>query len=147
MLLKNARGPEIDAIDHGAQSVGSASRQRFRNPNLEKVQAPNPPLPVDRKYPVIYADPPWRFKGFSNAWSSRAASNHYSVMELADICSLPVANLAAPAAVLFLWTTAPFLQKAFDVLTAWGFNIPATLSGSRISAAPAIGAAVNMNIS
>jgi hypothetical protein len=39
VVLKNARGPGIDAIDHGAQSVGTASRQKLRKPNLEKVQA------------------------------------------------------------------------------------------------------------
>jgi hypothetical protein len=39
VVLKNARGPGIDAIHHGAQSVGTASRQKLRKPNLEKVQA------------------------------------------------------------------------------------------------------------
>jgi N6-adenosine-specific RNA methylase IME4 len=43
-------------------------------------------------------------------------------MELADICALPVANIAIPDAVLFLWTTVPHLQEAFRVLAAWGFE-------------------------
>jgi N6-adenosine-specific RNA methylase IME4 len=60
--------------------------------------------------------------------SSRAASNHYAVMDLADICCLPVADyLAARDAALFMWTTAPFLQKAFDVLAAWGFKYSSNL--------------------
>jgi N6-adenosine-specific RNA methylase IME4 len=74
-------------------------------------------------FAVVLADPPWRFKVYSEATgSSRAASNHYGVMDLADIQSLPVDNLAARDAALFLWTTAPFLQKAFDVLVAWHFT-------------------------
>jgi N6-adenosine-specific RNA methylase IME4 len=73
-------------------------------------------------YAVVLADPPWHFRVYDEkTGSSRAASNHYRTMDLADICSLPVANLAARDAALFLWVTSPFLQKAFDVLTAWGF--------------------------
>ena len=75
-------------------------------------------------YAVLLADPPWRFQVYSEATgSSRAASNHYAVMDTADICNLPVAkHLAAPDAVLYLWTTAPFLEKAFTVIAAWGFK-------------------------
>jgi N6-adenosine-specific RNA methylase IME4 len=77
-----------------------------------------------RHFAVILADPPWRFQAYSEATGSRrAASNHYAVMDLPDICSLPVAHhLAARDAVLYLWTTAPFLEKAFTVIAAWGFK-------------------------
>lgn len=79
-------------------------------------------------YAVILADPPWRFQVYSEATgSSRAASNHYAVMDLADIQSLPVANLAARDSALFLWTTAPFLQKAFAVIAAWDFKYSTNL--------------------
>lgn len=43
-------------------------------------------------------------------------------MPLADICALPVADLAAPSAHLFLWATAPHLRQAFTVMDAWGFS-------------------------
>jgi N6-adenosine-specific RNA methylase IME4 len=43
-------------------------------------------------------------------------------MELAGICKLPVGDLATPDAVLFMWTTAPYLRQAFEVLAAWGFE-------------------------
>jgi N6-adenosine-specific RNA methylase IME4 len=49
-------------------------------------------------------------------------TNHYDVMDLADIQSLPVSNLAARDAALYLWTTAPFLEQAFTVIAAWGFK-------------------------
>jgi N6-adenosine-specific RNA methylase IME4 len=42
-------------------------------------------------------------------------------MELAKICKLPVGTLATPDAVLFMWTTAPHLRQAFEVLAAWDF--------------------------
>lgn len=42
-------------------------------------------------------------------------------MSLADIKAMPVADIAARDAYLFLWTTTPHLPRAFDVLSAWGF--------------------------
>ena len=75
-----------------------------------------------RYYQIILADPPWKFKVYDEATgSSRAASNHYAVMDTAAICRLPVKDFAACDAALYLWTTAPFLQIAFDVMAAWGF--------------------------
>ena len=53
-----------------------------------------------RKFPVFYADPPWRRKaGFGN----RSYENHYPTMTWDEICALPVADRALPDAWLFLW--------------------------------------------
>ena len=43
-------------------------------------------------------------------------------MTLDDIKRLPVAGLAAPNCLLWLWATAPMLNKQIDVLEAWGFE-------------------------
>jgi N6-adenosine-specific RNA methylase IME4 len=75
-----------------------------------------------RHYQIILADPPWKFKLYNEATGlSRAASNHYDVMDTAAICRLAVKDFAARDAALYLWVTAPFLQIAFDVMAAWGF--------------------------
>jgi hypothetical protein len=80
-------------------------------------------LPGGRRYPVIYADPPWKFEMYGRVTGmERVADNHYPTMLLEDICALPVDKLAADAAALFLWTTSPHLQKAFTVIEAWGFE-------------------------
>ncbi len=71
---------------------------------------------------VIYADPAWRYSVFSKKGEAKSASRHYETMPLADICALPVADLAAPSAHLFLWATAPHLRQAFTVMDAWGFS-------------------------
>ena len=71
------------------------------------------------KYNIIYADPPWKY------WGGRvkgAGINHYPVMELKDICNLPVSDLAAEDCLLFLWTTFPKIYEALEVITAWGFE-------------------------
>jgi N6-adenosine-specific RNA methylase IME4 len=77
-----------------------------------------------RKYPTIYADPPW---AYDNVASRAAAENHYPTMSLAEICDLPISNLAAANAHLHLWTTNGFLREAFDVLDAWGFAFKSCL--------------------
>jgi N6-adenosine-specific RNA methylase IME4/ParB-like chromosome segregation protein Spo0J len=83
----------------------------------------NTPFPSDRRYAVLYADPPWHFEVYNEeSGVERAAGNHYSTMSLDEICALPAVSLATVDAVLFMWTTAPHLRESFDVLAAWGFE-------------------------
>ena len=76
------------------------------------------------KFPTIYADPPWRY---SNSASRAAASSHYHTMTVAEICAMPVAQVATESAHLHLWTTNAFLREAFDVIQAWGFRYKSCL--------------------
>ena len=50
------------------------------------------------------------------------AENHYPTMTTADICALPVGDVADNDAVLFLWATWPMLPDAMRVVSAWGFE-------------------------
>lgn len=77
------------------------------------------------KYSIIYADPPWSFDTRSDKGKDRSAENHYPVMSIADICALPVADIAAEDSVLFLWVNGPRLFQAQDVINAWGFTFKA----------------------
>ena len=87
------------------------------------MSAGNGQLESDRRYPVIYADPPWDYRLYNETTGSqRAAAEHYPTMKLDEICALPVADIATDDAILFLWTTAPHLQESFEVLAAWGFE-------------------------
>jgi len=43
-------------------------------------------------------------------------------MKLADICALPVADIADKDSALFLWATYPNLPQAFEVIEAWSFE-------------------------
>jgi N6-adenosine-specific RNA methylase IME4 len=76
----------------------------------------------ERRWPVILVDPPWDFEVYAPDKQVSHPANHYPVMSLAEICALPVCELAFDDSVLFLWTTVPVLQKAFEVLRAWGFE-------------------------
>lgn len=74
------------------------------------------------KYPVIYADPPWRFLAYSEKGEGRSAVAHYDCMNMDQLCGLPVADIAEDNCVLFLWTTDPFLAHGMKLITAWGFK-------------------------
>jgi N6-adenosine-specific RNA methylase IME4 len=77
--------------------------------------------PRPNHYKVIYADPPWTFATYSRKGKGRSAEAHYDCMSLDDIEALPVPEWAADDCVLFLWTTDPLLEKAFEIIHAWGF--------------------------
>ena len=79
-------------------------------------------MDISKKYNVIYADPPWTFKTFSDKGKDRSPENHYNVMNLKDICNLPVNKIANDNSVLLMWVIDPLLDKAFEVINAWGFK-------------------------
>ncbi|MBI4184876.1 MAG: DNA methyltransferase [Proteobacteria bacterium] len=78
--------------------------------------------PRPRHYRVIYADPPWTFATYSSKGKGRSPEAYYDCMSLEEIKALPVAEWAADDCLLLLWTTDPLLEKAFDVVRAWGFT-------------------------
>ena len=80
------------------------------------------PSPRAHHYKVIYADPPWTFATYSRKGKGRSAEAHYDCMSLTDIMALPVIQWAADDCVLLLWTTDPLLEKAFEIIRAWGFT-------------------------
>jgi N6-adenosine-specific RNA methylase IME4 len=81
-------------------------------------------------YGCILADPPWHFRArtalqVGNWTSRRDAEKHYNVMGVDDIAALPVKDIAAKDAHLFIWTTGPCLRQTFEVMEAWGFRYSA----------------------
>lgn len=79
-------------------------------------------LQTRNKYAVIYADPPWSFKTWSDNGTGRSASAHYSCMDFDTLAALPVADIAAEDCALFMWATDPLLPKALTLIDAWGFS-------------------------
>lgn len=75
---------------------------------------------TDKKYNIIYADPPWPYN--ESGTKAKVKNRHYSMMQLDEICDLPIKELQAEKCILFLWVTAPRLPMAFEVMKAWGFQ-------------------------
>ena len=81
----------------------------------------NIPFP-DKKYNIIYADPAWRFKTYSNKGKKKSPENHYDCMDIKDIKNLPVKNIADENSILFLWVIYPLLEQALEIIQDWEFT-------------------------
>ena len=108
---------------HAASRISNAVHKKGRRPFL-KHSALAPPLPVvEGGFKTILADPPWRFTNRTG----KVAPEHrrldrYSTMEFEDIRTLPVEEVAAANAHLYLWTPNALLPEALKVMEAWGFR-------------------------
>ena len=74
-----------------------------------------------KKYNIIYADPPWSYRDKALA-GNRGAACKYPTQSADWINTLPVKDITANDAILFLWVTMPKLDECFDVISAWGFT-------------------------
>lgn len=83
---------------------------------------PSPLVPPADGFPVILSDPPWTFETYSENGKDFSPEKHYKCMTLPEIKALPVADIAAKDCVLLMWAVDPLLDKAFDVIKAWGFT-------------------------
>jgi N6-adenosine-specific RNA methylase IME4 len=79
-------------------------------------------------FPLIYADPPWRFDTYSELGRELCPDQHYPVMTYDDIANLrpndqDMDEVCADDAALFLWCTSSNFWLALRVMQAWGFEI------------------------
>ena len=74
---------------------------------------------TDKKYDIIYADPPWKYQ---DKGCSGACEKHYHTLSVEQICELPISSLAEKDCVLFMWATYPQMKEALKVIEAWGFK-------------------------
>ena len=74
------------------------------------------------EFATILADPPWTFETYSEKGKEFSPERHYKCMTLPEIKALPVADIAAKDCVLLMWAVDPLLDRAFEVIKAWGFK-------------------------
>lgn len=76
-----------------------------------------------RKFGTILADPPWQFQNRTGKVApEHKRLNRYGTMQLEEICALPVAEIAADPAHLYLWVPNALLPEGLKVMEAWGFR-------------------------
>jgi len=93
---------------------------RYKRQQDEEIRLANMP----EKFSLFYADPPWQYsdkliEGYG------AAEHHYPSMSIQELCNLPIKNIVADNAVLFLWVTSPILDECLEIIEAWGFKYKA----------------------
>jgi N6-adenosine-specific RNA methylase IME4 len=107
----------VEDMDRSGR-VGGVYRRLVVEQKAAAIAAEPPALPTG-PFRTIVADPPW-FYARDDDPSHRGACP-YPTMTVPEICAMPIAELAAEDALLWLWVTNPNMRRAFEVLDAWGF--------------------------
>lgn len=106
--------------------------EKIKRGNRELYQPIKTPLLPNKKFNIIYADPPWQYsnklvKGYG------AAEHHYSTLSIKELCEIPIKDITENNAMLFLWVTSPFLEESFEVIKAWGFKYKTSFVWDKMS--------------
>lgn len=85
---------------------------------------------IGKNYSIVYADPPWQYKpltgvtqladGSYRQGQAGGAEKHYNLLSDQDVKALPVRDIMADKAALFLWATCPRLDVAIETIKSWG---------------------------
>lgn len=76
-----------------------------------------------RDFATILADPPWRFQNRTGKMApEHRRLSRYGTMDLAEIMALPVPEVTAKTAHLYLWVPNALLPEGLAVMKAWGFD-------------------------
>lgn len=75
------------------------------------------------KFSIIYVDPPWRFNARNNPRTKFGVGAHrYPTMTCKEILELPVKEIAADNAALFLWSVSTYTWAVEAIMEMWGFR-------------------------
>ena len=95
-----------------------------------------PDLP-EKKYDIIYADPPWDYGGkmqFDKSgkkdvnleWQNNifisAANFKYPTLKISELKKIPIHEIAKDDCLLFMWVTNPHLAQGIELGKSWGFD-------------------------
>ncbi len=81
-----------------------------------------------KRFATVLADPPWRFQNRTGKMApEHRRLNRYGTMDLPEIMDLPVADVLADTAHLYLWVPNALLPDGLEVMRAWGFNYKSNL--------------------
>ncbi|MDY3779341.1 MAG: MT-A70 family methyltransferase [Candidatus Limousia pullorum] len=112
------------------------SKQAQSRKKINPLKELYPCLP-EKKYQVIYADPPWDYGGkmqydkttikdenvgFEKKIFISSSTFKYPTLKMKQLKQLDVNSIADDNCILFLWTTGPQLANAIELGETWGFE-------------------------
>lgn len=114
----------VHADTSGTEDVITTTGLRMHAARLREPAPVTEPVPLpDGTYACIVADPPWPMKLIEREQRpDQGRATPYPVMDLEAIGALPVPDLAADDAHLYLWVTHRFLPAGLAVAERWGFG-------------------------
>jgi N6-adenosine-specific RNA methylase IME4 len=81
-----------------------------------------------QRFATVLADPPWRFTNRTGKMApEHRRLSRYRTMTMEEIAALPVSQVAAPVAHLYLWVPNALLPWGLHVMNAWGFDYKSNL--------------------
>lgn len=87
----------------------------------------------NRKFRTILADPPWQFQNKTGKVApEHRRLNRYGTMTLSEIMALPVGEISAETAHLYMWVPNALLPEGIETLRAWGFNYKSNIIWHKI---------------
>jgi N6-adenosine-specific RNA methylase IME4 len=115
-----------DALGHDIRLVPRSDREVADSALLDDLAieaAENLRNLADAPFSTVLADPPWRFQNRTG----KVAPEHrrlsrYDTMSLAEVCALPVSEIVAENAHLYLWVPNALIADGLRVMEAWGFT-------------------------
>lgn len=135
---KDLKLPELEIVNgngHGitGYTIYNAEQQR----RTKRNDLPNlyPDLP-EKKFDIIYADPPWDYNGKMQFDKSGRAENFdmskkifissanfkYPTLQTKEMMKIPIYEIAKDDCLLFMWATSPHLEQAIELGKAWDFE-------------------------
>ena len=112
------------------------NQKRKRSVIRKQIAEAYPPLP-DKRYDIVYADPPWDYGGkmqFDKSANSSvniewnkdifvsAADFKYPTMKLDEMAGMNIQKIAKDDSLLFMWTTGPQMKNSIILGESWGFD-------------------------
>lgn len=125
--------PDVSSRVTGYTVYNQEQKRRTQRNDLPELY---PDLP-DKKFDIIYADPPWDYGGklqFDRSSSSSdkidlekgifisSASFKYPTLKTKEMKRIPIYEIASDDCLLFMWVTSPHLAQGIELGTSWGFD-------------------------
>jgi len=140
-IKKHAEPEVIERLKSGEVSINQVYQQVRKEESKKKkaeqlFQTQKELKPTEKKYRVIYADPPWKYGEEQHVdmgnVQTTVLGSHYPSMSIQELSDLPVKNITTDNAVLFLWVTSPLLEECFPMIKAWGFKYKTSMVWDKI---------------
>lgn len=132
----NEKTSLVESLKNGVSGYSLYSKKQRNSIVANYLPEFYPPLP-NKKYDIIYADPPWDYGGkmqFDKSaiksenigWTRdifiSSANFKYPTIKTESLKKIPIADICADNCLLFLWSTNPHLAQAIQLGEAWGFQ-------------------------
>jgi N6-adenosine-specific RNA methylase IME4 len=119
IVLEKASPEEIQAIKENEKTIAKVYRDIRKKERQEVLK--NSQLP-EGKFRVLYVSPPWKNGSEPIPSSDPEAAGYFPAVTAEELCDIPIGEICASSAALFLWAISELLPKAFEVMSAWGFE-------------------------